>query len=339
MLVQAAAAQWGVGADELSTALGHVQHNASGRSVSYGELASVAAQLEPPAEVTLKDHSQFTIMGRPLSRDDIPAKVDGTASYGIDAHDDEMLYAAIKLAPVFGTKPVSVDATQALAQRGVQRVITLEDSVAVVADNYWRAKQALALVNVEFEASENDTVSSADLWAGFDANLAAGDSSEDFESGDAEAALAAADDVIEAAYRVPYLAHAAMEPMNCTVHCRPDGQVDLWTSTQDALGIKGRVASQAGVSIDDVNFHHVYLGGGFGRRLPFNWNMIDHATQIAKEFDVPVKTVFSREDDMQQDYYRPAVANNFKAGIDANGNVTAWHSRFTGPIQVAGAMR
>ena len=337
MLVQTAAAQWGVDASELTTALGHVQHNASGRSVSYGELASLAAQMEPPGEVFLKDHAQFNIMGKSISRNDIPAKVNGTAMYGIDAHSEDMLYAAIKLAPVFGTRLVSVDATEALAQRGVQRVIELEDSVAVVADNYWRAKQALALVNAEFESSPNDQVSSADLWQSFDANLASDDGSEDFESGDAEAALAEADDVIEASYRVPYLAHAAMEPMNCTVHCRPDGKVDLWTSTQDALGIKGRVASQAGVSIDDVNFHHVYLGGGFGRRLPFNWNMIDHATQIAKEFDVPVKTVFSREDDMQQDYYRPAVANNFKAALDSNGNVSAWHSRFTGPIQVPGA--
>lgn len=337
MLVQTAAAQWGVDASELTTALGHVQHNASGRSVSYGELASLAAQMEPPGEVFLKDHAQFNIMGKSISRNDIPAKVNGTAMYGIDAHSEDMLYAAIKLAPVFGTRLVSVDATEALAQRGVQRVIELEDSVAVVADNYWRAKQALALVNAEFESSPNDQVSSADLWQSFDANLASDDGSEDFESGDADAALAEADDVIEASYRVPYLAHAAMEPMNCTVHCRPDGKVDLWTSTQDALGIKGRVASQAGVSIDDVNFHHVYLGGGFGRRLPFNWNMIDHATQIAKEFDVPVKTVFSREDDMQQDYYRPAVANNFKAALDSNGNVSAWHSRFTGPIQVPGA--
>ncbi len=337
MLVQAAAAQWGVSSDELTTALGHVHHNASGRSLSYGELASAAAELEPPEEVFLKDHSQFNIMGKSISRNDIPAKVNGTAMYGIDAHSDDMLYASIKLAPVFGTKLVSVDATAALAQRGVQRVIEMEDSVAVVADNYWRAKQALSMVNAVFESSDNDTVSSSDLWAGFDANLANDDGSEDFESGDADAALAAADDVIEASYRVPYLAHAAMEPMNCTVHCRPDGKVDLWTSTQDALGIKGRVASQAGVAIDDVNFHHVYLGGGFGRRLPFNWNMIDHATKIALEFAVPVKTVFSREDDMQQDYYRPAVANNFKAGLDASGRVTAWHSRFTGPIQVAGA--
>lgn len=337
MLVQTAAAQWGVDAGELTTQLGHVHHNASGRSISYGELAAAAAELEPPDEVFLKDRSQFTIMGKAISRTDIPAKAAGTAMYGIDAYSDDMLFAAIRLAPVFGTKLVSVDASEALKQRGVKQVIELEDSVAVVADNYWRAKKALAMVKAEFESSENDNVSSADLWRGFEANLENDDGSKDFESGDAQAALDSAADVIEAGYRVPYLAHAAMEPMNCTVHCRPDGKVDLWTSTQDALGIKGRVASQAGVSIDDVNFHHVYLGGGFGRRLPFNWNVIDHATQIAKHFDVPVKTVLSREDDMQQDYYRPAVANNFKAAFNSNGNVTAWHSRFTGPIQVPGA--
>jgi len=154
--------------------------------------------------------------------------------------------------------------------------------------------------------------------------------------GDAEAALEEAADVIEASYRVPYLAHAAMEPMNCTVHIQGN-RADMWTSTQDALGMRGRVASVAGLPEENVTFHQTYCGGGYGRRLPFNWNMIDHATLIAKQFDVPIKTIFSREDDMQQDYYRPAVHNNFKAAFDANNKVIAWHSRFTGPIQVPGA--
>ncbi|MFN3165182.1 MAG: molybdopterin cofactor-binding domain-containing protein, partial [Pseudohongiellaceae bacterium] len=212
MLVQCAAQQWGVDSNECTTQLGHVHHNASGRSIAYGDLATAAAELEPPEEVFLKDRSQFNIMGKPISRHDIPPKVDGSAMFGIDAHSDDMLYAAIRLAPVFGTKLVSVDASQALQQRGVQRVIELQDSVAVVADNYWRAKQALQLVDAQFEASENDNVSSADLWRSFDASLASDNGSKDFESGDAEAALEAADDVIEATYRVPYLAHAAMEP-------------------------------------------------------------------------------------------------------------------------------
>ena len=170
----------------------------------------------------------------------------------------------------------------------------------------------------------------------FDAALAAGDSSEDFESGDAEAAIEAAADVFEASYRVPYLAHAAMEPMNSTMHIQGE-RADLWTSTQDALAIKARSASTAGLAEDDVTFHHSYLGGGFGRRLPFTWNVIDHAALIAKEFDVPVKTILSREEDMRQDYYRPAVHSNFRAAFDSEGRVTAWHNRFTGPIQVPGA--
>ena len=340
MLIQCAAARWGVPEEECSTALSHVHHAATDRAISYGALAQDAAALEPPPKPRLKDPAQFTLMGRPLPRVDIPAKVDGSAPYGIDARADGMLYAAIRFAPVFGTKLRSVNADSAeaaLARPGIVRVVELEDSVAVVANSYWRAKQALALLEAEFEASPYDDMDSAKLAADFDRRLDEDNGSKDFESGDADAALAAADEVIEAGYRVPYLAHAAMEPMNCTVHFRADGKVDLWTGTQDALGIKGRVASVGGVSMDDVNFHHCYPGGGFGRRLPLTWNMIDHATLIAKQFDVPVKCIMSREDDMQQDYYRPAVSNNFKAALSASGEVTAWHSRFTGPIQVPGA--
>lgn len=336
MLIGSAANRWNVPASELTTELGFVQHNASGQSLSYGELAADAALLEPPENPILKERTQFNIMGKAISRNDIPAKVDGSALYGLDAHSNDMLYAAIKLAPVFGTNLVSVDATEALAQRGVQKVIELEDSVAVVADNYWRAKKALELVNATFEESEYDDISSADIAARFDQELATSDGDTDKEIGDTESAFEQAADVLEASYRVPYLAHAAMEPMNCTVHIQGD-RAEMWTSTQDALGIKGRVASVAGIAEENVVFHQTYCGGGYGRRLPFNWNMIDHATLIAMEFDVPVKTIFSREDDMQQDYYRPAVHNNFKAAFDENNQVTAWQSRFTGPIQVPGA--
>ncbi|MDA1370965.1 MAG: xanthine dehydrogenase family protein molybdopterin-binding subunit [Proteobacteria bacterium] len=336
LLMETAAVRWGVPVSELTTELSHVHHNASGRSYSYGQLAAQAAVMEPPENPTLKDRSEFKIMGKAISRNDIPPKVDGSAFYGLDAHSDDMLYAAIQMAPVFGTKLVSVDAREARAQRGVKKIVQLEDSVAVVADSYWRAKEALKLVKAEFSSSEYDSVSSADIAARFDRELAASNGSKDKEVGDAEAAMESAADIIEGNYRVPYLAHAPMEPMNCTVHIQGD-KADLWTSTQDALGIKGRVAKIAGLGEDDVTFHQTYCGGGFGRRLPFNWNMIDHATLIAKQFDVPVKTIFSREDDMQQDYYRPAVSSNFKAAFDANNNVLAWHNRFTGPIQVPGA--
>ena len=336
MLIECAATRWGVAADECTTQLSHVHHNASGRSLAYGELAAEAALLEPPEDPVLKDPSQFNIMGKAISRVDIPAKVDGSAIYGLDAKPAGMLYAAIRFAPVFGTKLVSVDAGDVLNRRGIKRIVELEDSVAVVADSYWRAKEALKLVSSVFETSANDNTSSADIYAGFERSLADENGSKVIEEGDTEAAMELAADVIEGNYRVPYLAHAAMEPMNCTVHIHDD-KVDVWTSTQDALGIKARVAKIAGIAEDDATFHHSYLGGGFGRRLPFNWNVIDHATLIAKEFDVPVKTVLSREDDMQQDYYRPAVASNFKAAFDAEGNVLAWHNRFTGPVQTPGA--
>ena len=336
MLIECAATRWGVAADECTAQLSHVHHNASGRSLAYGELAADAALLEPPQDPILKDPSQFTIMGKAISRVDIPAKVDGSANYGLDAKPDGLLYAAIRFAPVFGTKLVSVDPGDALNRRGIKRIVELEDSVAVVADSYWRAKEALKRVTTVFEASDNDTTSSADIYAGFERRLADENGSKVIEQGDTEAAMESAADVIEANYRVPYLAHATMEPMNCTVHIHDD-KVEEWTRAQDALGIKARVAKIAGIAEDDATVHHSYLGGGFGRRLPFNWNVIDHATLIAKEFDVPVKTVLSREDDMQQDYYRPAVASNFKAAFDAEGNVLAWHNRFTGPVQTPGA--
>ena len=336
MLIACAADRWSVPADECYAALSYVHHNSSGRSSSFGELAADTALLEPPENPRLKQPAEFTIMGKALSRHDIPPKVNGSAKYGIDAYSDDMLFAAIKISPVFGAKLLSVDATEALNQRGVQRVIELEDSVAVVADNYWRAKEALKLVLAEFEQTENDQVTSTDIFAQFDRNLASGDTKKDLELGNAANAIGAAADIIEAGYRVPFLSHAAMEPMNCTVHFH-DGMADVWTSTQDNLGIRGRIASIGDLNENDVTMHPVYLGGGFGRRLPFNWNMIDHATLIAKEFDVPVKTVFSREDDMQQDYYRPAVSSNFRAAFDSAGNVTAWENRFTGPIQIPGA--
>ena len=336
LLVQCAANRWAVPAAECTTALSHVQHNASGRSLSYGELAAEAAMLEPSSEPTLKTRDHYNIMGKAISRNDIPAKVDGSAPYGIDAQPDDMLYAAIRFAPVFGTKLVSVDAGDVLSRRGVKKIVQLEDSVAVVADSYWRAKEALKSVNAVFEELGNENISSATIYEQFDASLAGDESDKDREIGDTQAAFDSAADVIEASYRVPYLAHAAMEPMNCTVHLK-DGRANIWTSTQDALGIKSRIASILGIAAEDATFHHSYVGGGFGRRLPFTWNVIDHAALIAKEFDVPVKTVLSREDDMQQDYYRPAVASNFKAAFDSSGLVRGWQNRFTGPVQTPGA--
>jgi len=335
MIIKAASARLDVPESELSTSLSQVHHKASGRSLSYGELATDAALFEPSAKPKLKEEKDFTLMGRSIARVDIPAKVDGSAAYGIDAEAPGMLYAAVKTAPVFGNKLLSVNADAALSRRGVVKVIELENAVAVVADNFWRAQQALAILDVTFETTANDQVNSQSIYDQFDEALR-GELNEDVLAGDTAAALASAETVVEATYRVPYLAHAAMEPMNCTVHFH-DGKCDVWTGTQDNLGIRGRVATVAEMDENDVTLHGFYLGGGFGRRLPTDINTIDQATLIAKHFDVPVKTLWSREDDMQQDYYRPAVTSKFRGGFDANNQLIAWENHYIGKNEPAEA--
>ncbi len=335
MLIKTAAARWEVPESELTARLSHVHHEASGRSATYGELASDAARFEPSPNPRLKEPHEFTLMGKPIPRIDIPAKVDGTAAFGMDARLPGMLYAAVKTSPVFGNKLVSVNSDVALQRRGVVRVVELDDAVAVVADNYWRAKQALAALDIQFETTANDQVTTQSIYAQFDTALQ-GELSEDVEEGDTPTALAGAATTIDATYRVPYLAHAAMEPMNCTVHFH-DGKADVWTGTQDNLGIRGRVASISGLDENDVTMHMFYLGGGFGRRLPNTTNTIDQATRIAQQFDVPVQTIWSREEDMQQDYYRPAVTSAFRAGFDANNNLIAWENHYTSKNEPAEA--
>ncbi|MEX0739440.1 MAG: molybdopterin cofactor-binding domain-containing protein [Pseudohongiella sp.] len=338
MLVNAAAAQWNVAADECDARNSFVHHDTSGRSASFGELASAAAEFAPPRNPTLKTPDRFTLMGTAVPRVDIPAKVDGSAMFGIDAMPAGMLYAAVTTAPVFGGKLARVDNVEAVMQRrGVQRVIELEDAVAVVADNYWRASEALKQLQPVFTDTEFDSSNSSDIFAEFDAALDNNERNEDVYAGDAAEALNSAAETISASYRVPYLAHAAMEPMNCTVHFH-DGRCDVWTGTQDNLGIRGRVASVADIDANNVTVHPFYLGGGFGRRLPQSTNTIDQATRIASHFDVPVQTLWSREEDTRQDYYRPAVSSRFRAGLDANGQLIAWENVYIGknePVEAA----
>ncbi|ALO47251.1 xanthine dehydrogenase family protein molybdopterin-binding subunit [Pseudohongiella spirulinae] len=337
MLVSAAAQQWNVDAGEITAANSLVSHQASGRSATYGELASAAAQFDPPRSPLLKNPGQFTLMGKPIARVDIPAKVDGSAKFGIDARPDNMLFAAVMTAPVFGSKLQNTGNIDAVMQRrGVKEVIELEDAVAVVADNYWRASEALKLLQPQFSTTEHDQRSSADIFADFDQALESGERNNDVAAGDATAALASADEVVTASYRVPYLAHAALEPMNCTVHFH-DGVCDVWTGTQDNLGIRGQVASAAGLNENQVTVHPHYLGGGFGRRLPTSTNTIVQATLIARQFDVPVQTLWSREEDTRQDYYRPAVSSRFRAGFDAQGNIIAWENAYIGKNEPAEA--
>lgn len=338
MLINAAAQTWDVPATEISARSSRVYHDASGRSLSFGELASTAAQFEPSRSPVLKRPDQFTLMGRSMPRVDIPAKVDGSAQFGIDAMPEGMLYAAVTTSPVFGGKLQSVgNIDTVMQQRGVVRVVELEDAVAVVADNYWRASKALSLLQPVFTSTESDGLSSTDIFADYEAALDNGEKNQDIALGDTEQAITNASEVLTASYRVPFLAHAAMEPMNCTVLFR-DGRCDVWTGTQDNLGIRGRVASLAGLNENDVTVHPFYLGGGFGRRLPMSTNTIDQATLIAQQFDVPVQTLWSREEDTRQDYYRPAVTSRFRAGFDSNGQLMAWENAYIGknePVEAA----
>lgn len=337
LLIRTAAARWDVNESSLTARQSHVYHEASGRSASFGELARDAARFDPPRKPVLKTPDQFTLMGRSIPRVDIPSKVDGSAVFGVDARPEGMLYAAVKTAPVFGSTLASVNnASEITARRGVQRIVELDNAVAVVADNYWRAQQALNALDVSFTATENDTVDSASIFAAYEDALDNGRLRRDVAEGDVSEAMGHAERIVTASYRVPYLAHAAMEPMNCTVHFH-DGICEVWTGTQDNLGIRGRVARVSGVKADNVIVHPHYLGGGFGRRLPMSTNTIDQAVEIASHFDVPVQTLWSREEDTRQDYYRPAVTSRFRAGFDAEGRLIAWENRYIGKNEPAEA--
>lgn len=323
MLIRAAADKWNVSESELTARLSHVYHEASGRSATFGELAAAAAEYDPPSNPVLKDRKDFTIIGTSKPRYDIPSKVDGSAQYGVDVQLSGLRVAAIRQAPVFGGAVVSFDGKEALKQRGVSHVVSTGDGVAVVADNYWRAKRALDLVDIEFDDAGKGDVTTQTIFAQFHRDIEEGSSEEDVEIGDAASVLAEGGNIVEARYEVPFLAHTCMEPMNCTVQIK-DGKAEVWVGVQDALGTRATVAEVSGFSKDDVELHPHLLGGGFGRRGPNAPNFVVQATKIAMQVDGPVKLVWSREEDVQHDYYRPAVAAHFAASLDDEGQPTAW---------------
>lgn len=334
LMIRAAARRWSVDPSQCVARLSHVHHDASGKSASFADLAADAAELSPSSNPLLKNAKDYTIVGKPIPRFDIPAKVDGTAKYGIDVQIAGMLYAAIQFVPVFGAEVVSYNEAEILKRPGVRKLVRLPSGVAVVADNFWRAKEAAAALELKIDAKGNDARSSTTIYAQHDKDLAAGDGAKDVEIGDADAGLKDAAKLVEATYRVPYLAHACMEPMNCTVWIKSDGKAEVWVGAQDPLGTRARVADVAGLSFDDVTLHPMLLGGGFGRRIPVRKGFfefpseIDFATLIAKEVDAPVKLVYTRENDIQHDAYRPAVTSVFKVGLDKDGRPLAWHNRY-----------
>jgi isoquinoline 1-oxidoreductase beta subunit len=329
LLLTAAADRWEVAKSDLQAREGTITHPASNRSAPYAEFAEAAGALTPSATPKLKTPNQFTVMGKHVQRLDIPQKVDGSAQFGIDAQLPGMKYAAVTRAPVFGATLASFERNAADSMPGVIQVVALDDAVAVVADGYWQASQALAQVKVEWTKTGNEALDSERIYAGFerdmDAALADGSEQTDIALGDARTALRNATTVIEASYRVPYLAHACMEPMNATAHVH-DGHCEVWTGSQNPLGCKYEVADALEIDADNVTLHNAFLGGGFGRR-----SMGDFAVQAAKlssATGVPVKLIWSREEDIRQDHYRPAVVSRFKAGISETGEVVAWENQF-----------
>lgn len=330
MLIRAASVKWQVPVEECSAARSRVVHAASGRSATFGELAPAAAKLDPPAHPRLKERGAYSIVGKSRSRLDIPSKVTGAAVYGIDVALPDMLFATVSAAPVFGATLVDVDTAPAEAIAGVRRVIRLENAVAVVADSYWRALKAVRLLKPVFSNEAADSVDSEALFASVARAFDDGAGKSLFTEGDAEAQLRDPANVVTAEYRVPFLAHATMEPMNATARVAA-GRCDVWTGVQDPLAARKVAAAAADLEPGYVTIHNQQLGGGFGRRLPGNHDFVDQAVRIAKAMSpAPVKLIWSREEDIQHDFYRPAVLARFNGSVSESGDLLAWTSRFNG---------
>ena len=331
MLVAAAGETWGVDKSECRAEQGAVLHAASGRRLTYGKLAVKAATMPLPHDVPLKDPKDWKILGTRVRRLDTPPKVDGSAEFGIDVKRPGLLVAVIARSPVFGGKVKSFDATKAKAVPGVRHVVEISSGVAVVADGYWPAKKGRDALEITWDEGPNAGVSSASISQLF-AQRAEQPGAVARHDGAPDAALPAAPTKLDAAYELPFLAHATMEPMNCTAHVRADG-VDIWAPTQFQTGAQGLGAGIGGVPPEKVKVHTTYLGGGFGRR--FELDFLREALETSKAAGAPVKVVWSREDDMRNAQYRPACRHALRAGLDAAGQPVAWTHRIAAPSIMA----
>ncbi len=319
MLLAAAAAEWNVPAGECVAARSRVTHPPSNRSHTFGALARAASAQPVPTSPALKAAESFTIRRTSPPRLDIPAKVDGTATYAIDFTTPGMLYAAVAIAPVFGGTLESVDASPAESMPGVKKVVKLKEAVAVVADSFWRARRALAALTPAFSDAGHGAVSTASIFAAFDTALGA-----------PPAVPAEAAKVVTADYRAPFLAHATMEPMVCTARVE-GGRVEVWAGVQDPLNARTTAAKALGIDRAQVTLTNFLLGGGFGRRLPYNFDYVDLGVRVAAAMSpVPVKTIWTRENDIQHDYYRGAAMSRHAGALDASGVPLAAHSHYTG---------
>jgi isoquinoline 1-oxidoreductase subunit beta len=320
MLLEAAAARWNVPVDELKTMNSSVLHAASKRTASYGDLAAAAARINPPQHPSLKAPIDYRLIGKTQLRRDIPGKIDGTTEYAIDFEMPDMLYATLAAAPVPGGKFETADLEAAKSLSGVHKIVPLDNAVAVIADGYWQAQRALRAARPKFTDAGLGAIDTGHIFSEHAAVLDALGST----TGDTGAQTLAVE------YRVPYLAHATLEPM-CATARLSDGHCDVWASTQDPLNARHIAATAAGIDVSKVSFHNFPLGGGFGRKLPGAFDFIEQAVLIAKTVAPrPVKLIWSREEDMQHDFYRPAVLARMSGMLDAEGRPIFWGSDFTG---------
>jgi len=329
MLVQAAAVQWQVEPASCSASNGEVSHAASGRKLGYGALADAAATQAPPQQVPLKDPSTFKLIGQSLKRLDTPDKTDGKATYSIDIMLPGMKFATLAACPVFGGKVGKVEDTAAKKIPGVRQVVVLDDLVAVVGDHMWAAKKGLEALSVTWDEGPNADLTTQQIWADLRAASEKG-GVVGKSKGDVAKGLATGQR-FDASFELPFLAHATMEPQNCTVHFKGDA-CEVWTGTQVVSRAQSSAAQAAGLPIDKVIVNNQLIGGGFGRRL--ETDMVASAVRVAKQVDGPVKVVWTREEDIQHDIYRPAYRDNISASLD-NGRIVAWKYRITGSSVLA----
>jgi isoquinoline 1-oxidoreductase beta subunit len=318
MLIAAAAQQWNVSSSSLRADNGFVIDAVGNRTIRFGAIADAASRLPVPANVTLKDAKQYKVIGKPLKRLDTRDKVTAKAMFGIDARPAGLVYAAMERCPVFGGTVVSFDATKAKVVPGVKDVIQIPNGVAVIAENTWSAMQGKRALTVRWDEGPNAAVSSSSIREMF-VDRAKQSGAVARKDGDAVAALARASQRVDAVYEVPFTSHAPMEPMNATVHVRTDGTAEAWVPTQSPTTTRAMIAQVAGIAPEKVNLHTTFMGGGFGRRGEGQMNHLEDAAEIAKRLKVPVKLTWSREDDMTQDYYRPASYAELSGALDAGG--------------------
>ena len=326
MLIAAAARRWNVDPLSCRAEKGEVIHGLTNRKLRYGVLVDAAAALPVPDNVALKDNKEFKLIGTPAKRLDTPDKVNGKALFGIDAKLPGMKIATVAACPVFGGKLASVIDGEAMAINGVRQVVRLDDAVAVIADHMWAAIQGLAALDIEWDKGANANLSSADIVRQME-TASRNPGIVGRRNGDVAKAMAGAARRVEAVYQVPFLAHAAMEPMNCAVHVQRE-VCEVWVGSQVVSRAQAAAAAVTGLPLERVQVHNHLLGGGFGRRLEVDY--VTQAVRIAKQVDGPVKVVWTREEDIQHDIYRPYYYDRLSAGLDEQGMPVAWMHRVTG---------